>query len=115
MIKETMFIIFTMKLKIFLSESSQDTISKEITENFEENRKIGENHNHICKLIRNDLIDEFISYVNLKNIPLQTKIDNSIFETNLGLIDSNITLIDYAAFHGSTQIFKYLYLNNAKI
>lgn len=27
-------------------------------------RKIGENHNHLCELIRNDLIDEFIPYYN---------------------------------------------------
>lgn len=40
-------------------------ISKvEVTEDFDEKRKIGENDDYICTLIRNDSIDEFISYVN---------------------------------------------------
>ena len=83
--------------------------------NFEENRKIGENDNYICKLIRNDLIDEFINYVNSKNIQLSTTIENSIYETNPLLNKKNPTLIEYSAFFGSIQIFKYLLLNKVEI
>ena len=36
---------------------------KEIEENFEENRKNGVNHHYICKLIRNDMLDDFIIFI----------------------------------------------------
>lgn len=36
----------------------------DITDDFEKNRLIGENNNYICHLIRNDLIKEFIIFVN---------------------------------------------------
>lgn len=85
--------------------------------NFEENRKIGENDEYICQLIRDDKIDEFISYVSRNSISLHTVIDKSIFETNNFILDKyiNPNLIEYAAFFGSSQIFKYLYLNGAKL
>ena len=52
--------------------------------NFEENRQIGENESYLCMLIRQDSVEDFISYVNKENINLsKTKIENnSIFETN---------------------------------
>ena len=78
---------------------------------FYENRKIGENDDLICKMIREDLIDEFISHVNKMDTPLQSTIKPSIFETNSFLAKKQPTLIEYAAFFGSIQIFKYLYNN----
>ena len=80
-------------------------------ENFDEKRKIGENDNHICKLIREDLIDEFISHVSQNNISPSSKVKESIYETNSYLLKKIPTLIEYSAFFGSTQIFKYLYTN----
>ena len=87
-------------------------------ENFFELRKEGENENYICKLIRSDSIDEFIQYVNRSNYSLKSTISDSIYETNLFLIESNknnLTLIKYAAFFGSIQIFKYLLLNKVEL
>ena len=92
----------------------------EIPENFSELRRIGENDSYICELIRNDSIVDFITYVHQKNIPLTSNIPDSIFETNsyLNEIKYNYghmpTLIEYAAFFGSIQIFKYLFNNDAK-
>lgn len=85
------------------------------SEEFEKRRKIGENDNFICQLIRNDSIEEFIIHVNKNNLSLKSKIKPSIFETNTFLLKNEPTLIEYAAFFGSVQIFQYLRLNGAQI
>lgn len=41
-----------------------------------------ENDSYICKLIQNDLIDDFISHIKSYNLPLSTLIGQSNFETN---------------------------------
>ena len=94
-------------------------------ENFEEKRKIGENDSKICELIRNDSINDFIKYVGTSNIDVKkATIEPSIFETNSKFIKNDkyasfysqeATLIQYAAFFGSIQIFKYLMKNGAKV
>ena len=79
-------------------------------------QEIGENEDLISQLIQQDLIDEFFSYVNQNDYPLESNIKQSIFETNNFLNKHNeITLIEYAAFFGSTQIFKYLYKNGVEL
>ena len=90
-----------------LNEFGEDIIS------FEEKCRIGENDSYICKLIRKDLLDDFIVYVNEKNYQLDSTIKPSIYETNDFLLQFNIemTLIEYAAFFGSIKIFNYLRLN----
>ena len=82
---------------------------------FEERRLIGENENYICQLIRNDSINDFIVYINKNNISLSSKITKSIFETNPLLCETNPTLIEYAAFFGSIQVFQYLQLNGVSL
>ena len=90
--------------------------SKKLPDNFLKERQIGQNENEICKLIREDLIDEFITYVNKNDYPLNSCIKKSIYETNNFLIEQNETkLIEYASFFGSTQIFKYLYKNGVEL
>ena len=89
--------------------------SSELPENFEEKRKIGENDSFLFQLIRKDMIDEFISYVNKNEYRLKSTVKPSIYETNLLLLDKNPTLIEYAAFFGSIQVFKYLYLNGVDL
>ena len=78
-------------------------------------RRIGENDHYICELIRNDSIDDFVIYMNKTNLSVNSTIEKSIFETNLFLMNSNPSLIEYAAFFGSFQIFKYLQLNDANL
>lgn len=85
-------------------------------EKFEKLRKIGENHSYICSLIRNDSIEEFVSFVNQSNYPLSSTIDSSPFETNEYLMNRTETsLIEYSAFFGSVQIFQFLKLNNIEL
>ena len=91
-------------------------LKKELPSDFYENRKIGENDYGICKLIQKDLIEEFIIYVNKNCYSVNSTINSSIYETNNFLIKrSEITLIEYAAFFGSIQIFDYLRNNGAKL
>ncbi|KAK8900153.1 hypothetical protein M9Y10_002476 [Tritrichomonas musculus] len=82
---------------------------------FVDKRKLGENDNEICRLIRKDLIDDFVSYTNQSCLPLSSKIEPSIFETNRFLLKKCTTLIEYAAFFGSTRIFQYLRMNNVEL
>lgn len=82
---------------------------------FEKNCLEGENDSYICTLIRNDSIEEFVTYISQTQIPLSSKISNSIFETKLFLIENKPTIIEYASFFGSIQIFQYLKYNNVKL
>ena len=82
---------------------------------FIEKRRIGENDSYICQLIRQDSIKEFVFYENSAKICLRRKIEPSIFETNLFLIENEPTLIEYAAFFGSIKIFNYLRIHNVDL
>lgn len=113
---------FYPEIKNFISEDVKKQMNEEIKQfeedydkNFEEKRKIGENDNFICQLIRKDSIDEFISYINRQCWSVDAKVDISIYETNAYLYKINPTLIEYAAFFGSPQIFKYLSKNGATL
>lgn len=82
---------------------------------FETNRKVGENNYYICSLIRNDSVIDFISYATKNSLSLKQNVKSSIFETNKFLINKSPTLIEYATFFGSIQIFKYLYQNGVEL
>ena len=84
-------------------------------EKYEEYRQKGENDSLICSLIRQDLVEDFISHVNRFQISLSSQISPSIFETNRLLNEKDPTFIEYACFFGSVQIFQYLFMNNVKI
>lgn len=65
-------------------ESSKSTDSKIIDyiqsspEEFNFKRRIGENDDYLCKLIREDDIDNFISYINKNSISVNSQIEESI-------------------------------------
>ena len=104
------------KILFIKSDEFIKEIKRELPEKFYENRKIGENENYICHLIRKDLIKEFIIYVNKNFCTLKSSIIPSIYETNSFLLkQENIALIEYAAFFGSIQIFNYLRLNEVEL
>ena len=87
-----------------------------LPEDFEENRKRGENEHFICTLIQKDSIEDFITFVNKNNYSLKSTIEPSIFETNSFLLENESpTLIEYSVFYGSVQIFKYLRLNGVEL
>ena len=81
----------------------------------DEDRKIGENDHALCKIIRQDLAIEFITIVNRECISLSSKINTSTYETNPFLFKKTPSLIEYAAFFGSIDIFKYLVINNVDL
>ena len=69
---------------------------------------------NISEIIRRDSLNDFISYIEKYDYSLNNCIKRSIFETNLFLIKRpNPTLIEYAAFFGSIQIFNKLLMNGA--
>ena len=90
------------------SKDTEDTKESDDDELFKKKRRIGENGHKICEIIRNDKFDEFITYTQTNNISFDYKIPSSIYETNLYLKNKEPTLIEYSAFYGSIQIFKYL-------
>ena len=114
---------FYPEIEKFIGEEKMKDIKNEllekdpqIFENFENNRQEGENDSYLCSLIRQDSVKEFITYINRTNYPLSSSISPSIFETNSFLIENkNITLIEYSAFFGSIQIFKYLQMNKVEL
>lgn len=102
----------------FKSFLTQDFVNPTtfISKDFEFDREKGQNDDYICHLIRNDIIDEFISYSGRSLLKLTYQIKPSIFETNLFLLKhKKVTLIQYAAFYGAIQIFQYLKVNNVKL
>ncbi|KAK8867115.1 hypothetical protein M9Y10_010087 [Tritrichomonas musculus] len=114
---------FIPQFKSFFDHLELEKVKKEYSqmdidlELFKSKQKIGENDSYICQLIRDDSVEEFIAFVNRSNLSLQNeKIKKSIFETNLDLIDDEeMTLIKYAAFFGSIQIFNYLRMNGVEM
>lgn len=72
---------------------------------YEVKRRLGENDKEICKIIRDDNVDEFIPYFekSTKNESLY-----SIYETSEFLGNHLNNCINYAIFFGSIQIIKYL-------
>ena len=101
-----------------------EEIKKELPENFYDKRKEGENDNKICELIRKDLITEFVAHVTRNSVSLNAKIQPSIYETNSFLLknpkktnqkDEGFSLIEYAVFFGSIQIFNYLRLEGVEL
>ncbi|KAK8894012.1 hypothetical protein M9Y10_022444 [Tritrichomonas musculus] len=107
---------FSLEIKQMEEEEEINEFSKEEIEIFKEKRKMGENDDEVCEMIRKDLIEEFITYVKKTNSSIKKFIKPSIFETNSFLLkNQNVTLIEYAAFFGSIQIFRYLYKNGCKL
>lgn len=90
-------------------------IDEQIMENFDQKCQTGENDSYISKLIRDDSVEEFIAYTSKLNISLSSEISESIFETHPFLMRNRATLIEYAAFFGSMQIFNYLRMNGVEL
>ena len=103
------------EIKPFEHKRRLHDLQKEVPENLEEIRKIGENDSELCKIIRKDSVEEFIAYINITKTKLDEKIDPSINETNHFLIKNKPELIEYAAFYGSIEIIKYLQSQNIEL
>ncbi|KAK8846464.1 hypothetical protein M9Y10_020486 [Tritrichomonas musculus] len=89
-----------------------ENIKKDVSEDFYDKRKKGENDSFLCELIRKNQVKEFSVYLNRNNISFDSCIPESIFETNPLLVDiPNIKMIEYAAFYGSNDIIRFLQIN----
>ena len=113
---------FYPEIKKFLENKEIEKIDQELAQYnpnvfiyFDERRKIGENESYICELIRSDSIQDFITLINRENYSVNKEIEDSIFETNPFLMENKPSLIEYAAFFGSIQIFQYLKMNRAEM
>lgn len=98
-----------------LQDQIKELRNTTLDDEFNKKRENGKNDNYLCRLIQNDAVVDFITYLETTNISPQSVILPSIYETNLFLINKNPTLIEYSAFYGSIQIFQYLYNRNAEI
>ncbi|KAK8854424.1 hypothetical protein M9Y10_016986 [Tritrichomonas musculus] len=111
------------EIKLFIDDDIERRIEEAnhndemiIDDNFDKKRLEGENDSYICQLIRQDSIEEFDAYINKTNTSKNSKIKRSIFETNSFLIKKKETsLIEYAAFFGSIQIFQFLRINGVAL
>ena len=113
--------------KWFPKKELSEDLQKELPENFNELREKGENESFICNLIREDSVEDFIAYFNKNCISPNAIINKSIYETNQFLLErhyshlfyqincEDVSLIEYAAFFGSIQIFTYLKNVNADL
>ena len=116
---------FYPEIKPFISEEEQLMIENSLNEpninfldsleSFDYNRRKGENNSTISSFIRNDSISEFVTYLSQTNLSCSSHIRNSIFESHSILNEKPATLIEYAAFYGSIQIVKYLWLNKVEL
>ena len=114
---------FYPEIKDFIhNEEILSELRKDIDDDhdFEQKRNEGENDNYICNLIRNDLVEDFVSHHTRSNFSLNNSISPSIFETNSFILNQikkgkNPTLIEYAAFYGSISIFNYLRINEVEL
>lgn len=99
---------FSPEIKKLGKTAEKEDETNESFEDFENKRLTGENDSYLCKLIREDSLEEFVKFINKTNLSLKGQIQPSIFETNTILNEKSPTLIEYAAFFGSIQIFIYL-------
>ena len=127
-INETWFPKYQPKNPLFENEWVE-VLKLELPDYFYELRRKGENENLLCELIRKDSVKDFYEFVISNNISFNGIIDPSIYETNSFLVKNQIqpyiikfgsgktnkcvTLIEYAAFFGSVQIFSLLKNNEA--
>lgn len=85
-------------------------------ESFIKKRREGVNDKKFPTIIRKDLFDDFTSFVSQSNFNLNSKIENSFFENfSKGNKKIEPSLIEYAAYHGSHTIFKYLLMKDVQI
>ncbi|KAK8843653.1 hypothetical protein M9Y10_024716 [Tritrichomonas musculus] len=110
---------FRPEIQPFINESwfpKNVDFSEEIPTNFNELRKIGENDGYLYDLIQKDLVKDFISYISRSNYALKSFCMPSIYETNQFLLKKQkVTLIEYAAFFGSIQIFQFLHKSGVQL
>ena len=97
---------FFSEIKNYLTEEMKKSIENQIkkefnisVEIFEAKVKEGVNDLPVCNIIRQDSIQDFVSYVNRTNLSLTTEIQADFYESNSLLIEKKASLIEYAIFY----------------
>lgn len=78
-----------------------------LNQNQKKNRINGENDSYIYSLIHHDSFEKFLTYINQSHISFSS-CNQLIFETNSLLDENESSLIEYATFYGSIDIFQCL-------
>lgn len=91
-----------------------NSIEKVMTiEEFKEKRRIGHDHSVVSQIIRDDDIEKLQKYISNTNFDINSKIPPSVFESD-SFLNQSPSLIEYSAFFGSINIFKFLLLQLGK-
>ena len=106
--------LYNSDIQTLISSKTKEQVLNNFEE-FDRKRTIGENDFILCRYIQTDSVDEFIQYTQMNSVSIQDEIPSSIFETNRFLMKRDVTFLQYAAFFGSIQIFKYLAFNGADL
>ena len=85
---------FFPEIRPFLNEETIQKNLNELPENIDQKRKTDEEDNFTREVIRKDLINEFLAYIEKTGLQLDSTIDTSLFETNSFLINKELTLIE---------------------
>lgn len=96
--------------KLHYSNDKKDT-----EEEFEKKIRDGENDELLQEYIRKDEIEQFVTLLTQKAVNVNHIINRSQFESHSYLNDNSVSLIEYAAFFGSIQIFHNLKYSDAKL
>lgn len=97
-----------------VEEEEEET--KEIGEDFYENRNKGENNSPLIQIIQKDSLEEFKSILEKDNLTIDTIIsERSTFETNPHLLKNSASLVEYAAFYGAGKVFNFLIKQGVKM
>ena len=105
--------------KVYHENDEKDL--QRLVQNLDDNHDIycrkGVSINPFAKIIREDDIDTFQEYVSQNNIRINGSINTGVYEScNLFAAETHeVTIIDYAAYYGSINIFKFLIMNGARV
>ena len=95
--------------------STLEELSKEDWKLHIQYLKEGINPLEIVKILRNDDLEKLQEISTQNNFDFNQKIKPSLYERYSFINKENVSLIDYCAFFGSIQCFKYLLLNGANV
>ena len=90
---------------------------KIIEELHKKNRALGCNETILAQTIRDDDLESFQNIITQNNIDLNSQIKHSHYEfvKFINYKDNMPTLVEYSAFFGSINIFKYLYIQSNSV
>lgn len=104
---------FSPEMHFIFHRKNTDDFSNE--EEFIKFRREGKNRQQVCDIIRNDHLDELQNLLATTTLNLNDPIKPSLFERFEMVNQKDVSFIEYAAFFGSINIFKYLLMNKVKI